>query len=101
MSFISIENRIKIVEIYYENGRCVENTFHKIPNIFGRYDRPSEHAIRNLVKKFRSTGLVHNIAIPICARPGHSTENIAAVRESVEEDPNLLLLPMDCAIGTC
>ena len=39
--------------------------------------------------------------IPIYARLGRSTENIAAVRESVEEDPNFPLLSMDCAIGIC
>ena len=67
MAFISIENRIKIIKIYYENGWCVKSIFRKIRDIFGRHDQPSEHAIKNLVEKCRSTGSVHKIPITIRA----------------------------------
>lgn len=89
MSSISIENRIKIIETFYENGRCVKTTFRKIRDIFGRHNRPSESAIKNLVDKFKSTGSVQNIPTTTRTRSGRSPENIAAVSESVEEDPNL------------
>ena len=66
----------KITLIFYENGRRVKTPFSKISDIFGRDDRPSEHAIKSLVEKFRSTGFVHNIPTPIRARPGRSTESM-------------------------
>ncbi|CAH0550852.1 unnamed protein product [Brassicogethes aeneus] len=89
MPSISIENRIKNIETYNENGRCVKTTYRKIRDMFGRHGRPSENAIKNLVDKFKSTGSTNNIPTPIRVRPGRSAENIAAVSESVEQDPNL------------
>ncbi|CAK1588653.1 unnamed protein product [Parnassius mnemosyne] len=89
MNSISLENRIKIIKIHYENGGSVKVTFRKIRDIFGQHNRPSETAIKNLVAKFESTGSVQNVPTPTRVRPGRSTENIAAVCHSVEEDPNL------------
>lgn len=89
MNSNSIDNRVKIIEIYYENGRPVKTIFRRILDIFGRNNRPSETAIKNLVDKFRSTGLVHNIPTPTRAPSNRSAENTAAVSEGVEEDPNL------------
>ena len=56
MSSIAIENCIKIIKIYYENGGSVKTTYRKISDIFGRYNRPCETVIKNLVDKFESTG---------------------------------------------
>ena len=42
---ISIENRIKIIQIHHKNGGSVKTAYHKIWDIFGRYNRPSEIAI--------------------------------------------------------
>ncbi|CAK1596386.1 unnamed protein product [Parnassius mnemosyne] len=89
MNSILLENRIKIIKIHYENGGSVKVTFRKIPDIFGQHNRTSETAIKNLVAKFESTGSVQNAPTPTRVRPGRSTENIAAVSHSVEEDPTL------------
>lgn len=89
MNAISLENRIKIIQIHYENGRSVKTTFRKIIDIFGRYNRPSEPAIKNLVEKFESTGSVQNARTSTHTRSGRSTENIADVSDSVADQPNL------------
>uniref|UniRef100_A0A2H1WA51 SFRICE_021049 n=1 Tax=Spodoptera frugiperda TaxID=7108 RepID=A0A2H1WA51_SPOFR len=89
MNSISLKNCIKIIQIHYENGRSVKVTFRKIRDIFGQHNRPSEIAIKNLVAKFESTGSVQNVPTPTRVRPGRSTENIAAVSHSVEEDHKL------------
>ena len=39
--------------------------------------------------EYESTGSVHNISAMKRVRPGRSAENIVAVSESVEEDPNV------------
>ena len=48
MFSISIEKRIKIIKIYYENGGSVKTIHRKISNVFGRYNRLSETAIENV-----------------------------------------------------
>lgn len=40
-----------------------------------------------LINNFETTGSGQNIKTPVHAHPGHSTENINAVRKSIEEDP--------------
>ena len=88
MSLISNENRIKIIKIHYGNGRSIKITYRKTLDIFGRYNRPFETAIKNLVNKFESTSSVHSI-LTTHVHPGHSAENISVVSESIEEDSNL------------
>lgn len=53
------------------------------------HDRPSEHAIIALVRKFRETYSLHDVAHPTRAHPVRTAETIAAMDESVAEDPNL------------
>lgn len=79
------EERIKVIQSYYENSRSVKITFRKIREFFGKHNRPTELAIQNLVKKFEKTGSVLNIPTPVHTRPARSVENIAAVRDSVAE----------------
>ena len=77
------------MKIYYENGECMKTTYHKILDIFGRYNRLSKTAIKNLVDKFESTGSVHNILTTTRLCSNRSAEKIAAVSGSVKEGPNL------------
>lgn len=83
MDTLSVEQRVKIVQAYYENGRSKKNAFRKLRDFFGRHDRPTERTILNVVHKFEQTGSVQDVKPPTRLRTGRSAENIAAVRENV------------------
>jgi len=54
--------------------------------IFPRH-RPAESTIRHLVVKFESTDSINNQPTPVRRRNARFAENIAAVHESVRENP--------------
>lgn len=89
MDRLSTAERVKIVKTYYKNSDSVVSTFRALRADYGRHNRPSERTIGKTVKKFEETGSVTDVLRPIHHRNARSTENIAAVSESVEEDPNL------------
>ena len=85
---LTIEQRVKVVEAYYENGRSNKNEFRALRELFGQHNRPTESAIGKIVRKFKHTGSVADVETPSRARLPRSDENIAAVRESVAEHPD-------------
>ncbi|XP_050301230.1 uncharacterized protein LOC126739527 [Anthonomus grandis grandis] len=87
MEQYTTEQRVKIIQAYYENGRSRKNTFRGLREFFGAQNRPCEKTIWNLVQKFEQTGSVANIKTPRHARRGRSEHNIAIVAESVNENP--------------
>ena len=87
MQRLTIEQRVKIVEAYYENGRSNKNAFCTLCEFFGQHNRPSE--IGKIVRKFKETGSVADVKTPSHAHLCRSDENIAAVRESVAEHPDI------------
>lgn len=87
MERLTIEQRVKVIEAYYENGRSNKNAFRALRDFFGQHNRPTESAIGKIVKKFKQTGSVADVKAPLRARVRRSAENIAAVRENVAENP--------------
>jgi len=65
----------------------VRETFRALRDFNPRHNRPAESTIRRLVAKLESTGSINNQPIPVRRRNARSAENIAAVRESVWENP--------------
>ena len=47
MQRLTIEQRVKVVEAYYENGRSNKNAFRALREFFGQHNRPTESAIGN------------------------------------------------------
>lgn len=88
MANLSINQRLKVVEAYYENGRSNKSAFRALREFFGPHNRPTESAIGKIVKKFKETGSVDDVKRPVRGRARRSIENIAAVREDVAENPN-------------
>lgn len=88
MGRLTIEQRVKVIEAYYENGRSNRNALRALRDIFGQHNRPTESAIAKIVQKFKQTGSVADVKIPLRARVRRSAENIAAVRENVAESPD-------------
>jgi len=61
--------------------------FRALRDFYPCHNRLVESIIRHLVAKFESTGSIDNQPTPVCRRKASSAENIAAVRESVRENP--------------
>ena len=87
MESYSVEQRIDIISLYYQNARSVRTTFRALCNIYGAHNRPVESTIRRLVDKFESTGSVNNQKTPVRRRNMvRSVEKIAAMNESVQDN---------------
>ena len=89
MDKYTIEQRVQIIKIYYQNNESVRKTFHVLREFYGQNNRPAESTIRRLVNKFESSGTVTDTIVPVRQRNARSEANIAAVNESVHENPNL------------
>lgn len=87
MQQYTTEQRVKIIQTYYENGRSNVRTFRALREYFGIQNRPSRQAITNVVQKFERNGSVLNIKTPQRVRPVRSEENVANIRESVAQEP--------------
>ncbi|CAK9817074.1 Transposable element Tc3 transposase [Anthophora quadrimaculata] len=87
MDRYTLQQRIHIIQTYYENGRSLISTYRKLRNYFGVNNRPNQSSIQRLVKKFEETGCV--VDKPKSGRPKtvRTNENIAAVCESVKNEP--------------
>lgn len=87
MERYTLEQRILIVKIYYQNGENFTVSLRKIRAAFPRNQAPSETAVRNLIAKFEAHGTVADNRPKQYARSGRSDANIAAVQQSVENEP--------------
>ena len=77
------EQRLQIVQLYYEYSRSVKNVFRALRSSYGQHNRPTERTIRNTITHLETQhSLLDNIRSnrPRLAR---SEENIAAVESSV------------------
>ena len=89
MDKYTIEQRVHIVKIYYQNNESIRKTFRALREFYGRNNRPAASTIRRLVNKFEASGTVTDKVVPVRQRNARSAANIAAVNQSVREDPNL------------
>lgn len=87
MERFSKEQRVIIVKTHYKNGESYVETARKLRQIFSRESAPNVSTIRRVVKKFEETGSIMDNKNPLRQRTGRSLENIAAVNESVAENP--------------
>lgn len=83
------EQRLQIIQFYYQKNRSPIATFRALLPFYRRNNRPSVLAIRRIVENFERTFSLHNVQVPIRRRTARSNENIAAVQASVAEDRNL------------
>lgn len=88
MERLTIQQRVKVIEAYFENGRSNKQAFRALRSVFSQHKRPTEGAIAKIVKKFQETGSVADVKTSSRARLRRSDENIDAVRQSVAENPN-------------
>lgn len=87
MDSYSIQQHVQMIKLFYQNECSVRATHRALRPFYGRHNRPTERTIRRVVDKFESTGSVNDRSTPVRQRNARSAENIAAVRESVQENP--------------
>lgn len=87
MATYSVEQHVQIIKLYYQNGCSLVATMRALRTFYGLHGRPSKSTIQRLVAKFELTGSVNNQSTPLRQRNARSAENIAAVRDSVQENP--------------
>lgn len=89
MEKLTPQQRYQIVEIYFTNGKSVKRTYQALADINGIDCRPSEKTIRHTIKKLRTTYTLLDAKPILRQKTVRSDDNIAAVRESLSESPNL------------
>ena len=51
MERYTIEQRVKVIQAYYENGRSNQNAYRELRDFFGQFNRPNMRTIgKNLSK---------------------------------------------------
>ncbi|EFN83459.1 hypothetical protein EAI_09926, partial [Harpegnathos saltator] len=76
-----------MIKLYYQNECSLVQTLRALCPFYGRRSCPSKSTLQRLVAKFETTGSVNDQLTPVCQRNAKSAENIAAVSESVQENP--------------
>ena len=87
MEKFTTEQRVKIIEFYFENGRSIVATQRSYMRNFNVRHPPSRPAIMNLVARFQEHGSVSDRSRSGRGRSVRTRENTEAARRSIEENP--------------
>lgn len=87
MKRYSTEQCVFFVISYYENGRLLAETVRKARTKYGRHLSLSHVTVKNIIEKFEATGSVKDMQRRRPSVTVRTSENIAAVRTSVQKDP--------------
>ena len=81
------EQRVKIIEFYFENGRSIVATQGSYMRHFNVRHCPSRPAIMSLVMRFQEQGSVTDRSRRGRGQSVRTPENTKDVRRSIEENP--------------
>ncbi|XP_073832543.1 uncharacterized protein [Musca autumnalis] len=101
MNRLTNEQRLQIIEFYYQNQCSVRNVFRALRPIYGLHNRPSEQTINAIVTKFRTQFTLLDIKPTTRMRTVRTEENIASVSESVAEDREMSIRRGSQQLGLC
>lgn len=87
MASYTVEQHVQMIKLYYQNDCSLVQTLRALRPFYGRRGGPSKSTLQRLVAKFETTGSVNNQPTPVRQRNARSTENVTAVRESIQENP--------------
>ena len=90
-----LQQRIEITQIHYKNGENLAVTVRKTKAFLGRREAPCRTAIQKLVEQFELLGQVSDVKNKTRACRSRTTENIADVAQSVEENPGFSKMRLD------
>lgn len=88
MGRYSLEESWEILKNYFQSGESPTQTVRNLKKIFAKKDLPSEAYVRQFVNRVRETGSLLDKTTRKRPFPARSTENIAAVEQSVRERPS-------------
>ena len=77
------QQRLEFVENYYRYSESVVAALTALTPIFGRYNRPTQQAVRAIVDKFETKFTLLDVPVPKRGRIARSEEIIAAVSASI------------------
>ena len=87
MDKFTTEQRVKIIEFYFENGRSIVAKQRSYMRHFNVRHPPSRPAIMNLVTRFQEHGSVSDRSRSGRGRSVRTRENTEAASRSIEENP--------------
>ena len=99
MASYTVEQHVQMLKLYYQNECSLVQTLRALRPFYGRRGGPSKSTLQRLVAKFESTGSINNLPTPVRAKTARSAENIAAVRDSVQENPRQSILRRSQELG--
>jgi Helix-turn-helix domain (DUF4817) len=85
MNRFTPEQRLQIVQIFFENRGSVRKTYRPF---YCRHNRPTEQVIRITLHRFCTTHTLIDTTHPKKRHTVHTEEAVAAVEHTIEEDPN-------------
>ena len=87
MERLTPQQRLQIVQLYYENGFSVKSVYRAFRPIYDVHNRPTERTIGHTIGKLENNLTLLDDTRPIRLRTARTVENIAAVNKSFAEDP--------------
>ena len=87
MERLTPQQRLQLLQLYYENGRSEKSVYRALRPIYGVHNGPTERTIRHNIGKLENNLTLLDDTQPIKSRTARTVENIAAVNESFAEDP--------------
>ena len=82
MERLTPQQRLQIVQLYFENGRSVKSVSRALRPIYGVHNCPTERTIRHTIGKLQNNLTLLDDTRPMRPRTARAVENIAAVNES-------------------
>lgn len=101
MNRLTPEQRLQIVQIYFERHGSIRETHRALREFYGAHNRPSERLIRETVDRFRNTFTLIDNTHPVRRRTVRTQEAIAAVQRSVDNDPNVSIRRRSQQVNLC
>ena len=87
MTSYTLEQYVQTIKLYYQYECSFVQTLRALRPFYGKRGRLSQSTLQRLVAKFETTGSASNKLTPVRQMNDISTENITAIRESVQENP--------------
>jgi len=84
----TLEENWEILKTFFQSGESLTGTARKLRPKFEKNKAPSKQFVDSFVKRVRETGSLMDKPTRLRARPVRSIENIAAVAESVNDNPS-------------
>jgi hypothetical protein len=85
------EQRVIIVKTHYKYGESYAETVRKFRRILRRRNAPYHSTVKRMIKKCEETGSIMGSKLLVSHLTGRHLDNIAAVSESVAENPGTSL----------